>query len=340
MLIRVGIVGASGYTGLEAIEWLLGHPQVQITAVTSRHPNGYMLGDLYPHLMGRIRLPLEDASPEQLAAKCDVVLTCLPHGASARRSVDLLNAGCRVIDLSADFRLSCPALYEKWYGEKHPDPLKLGTTPYGLPELFGDAIPNANLIANPGCVGTASILPLAPLVKEGLIECDDIIIDCKSSVSSEGRALRKEGLYCEAAESVSVHAIGSSRHQPEITDIVKRFSGKEIHLSFTPHVVPMERGVMVTSYVKPTGTVSTNQIRECLLAYYHESPFVRVISHLPATRYVTRTNCVDIAVRENGSRITILSALDNLVKGGSGAAIQNLNLMFNLAVTTGLQRGF
>jgi len=334
--IRVGIVGASGYTALEAIQWLLKHPQVQIVAATSRQADGSMIADMHPSLVRKLRLPVEDLSPIQIAERCDVAFTCLPHGASAHVIMALLDAGCRVIDLSADYRLSTPALYEKWYEEKHPDPGRLGMTPYGLPELFAAQLPAANLIANPGCYPTSAILPLSPLLKEGLISPKDIIVDSKSGVSGAGRTPKLGNLYCEVNESISAYSVGSHRHQPEIIDIVHRFAGVEPEVIFTPHLVPMERGILSTIYVHPASGATPNQLRECLNTYYPQDGFVRVVSHLPATRFVARSNYVDITVRENGSRILLISAIDNLVKGASGAAVQNMNVMFGLDPKLGL----
>jgi N-acetyl-gamma-glutamyl-phosphate reductase len=251
--------------------------------------------------------------------------------------MELLAAGCRVIDLSADYRLSTPELYQKWYGEAHPDPGRLGSTPYGLPELFADELSNAPLVANPGCYPTSAILPLSPLLKEGLISPKDIVVDSKSGVSGAGRTPKLGNLYCEVNESISAYSVGNHRHQPEIVDIVKRFSGVEPEVIFTPHLTPMERGILSTIYVHPVAGATANQIRECLSSYYSLDGFVRVVSHLPATKYVARTNYVDIAVRENGPRIILISAIDNLVKGASGAAVQNLNHMFGFAPSTGLK---
>lgn len=334
--IRVGIIGASGYTAIEAIERLLRHPKAQIVATTSRQADGNMISDMHPSLDRRLDLPVEDLTPAQVASRCDVAFSCLPHGASAHHVMQLLDAGCRVIDLSADYRLSTPALYEKWYGERHPDAGRLGNTPYGLPELFPDQLADARLVANPGCYPTSAILPLAPLVKEGLIEINDIIVDSKSGVSGAGRTPKLGNLYCEVNESISAYSVGNHRHQPEITDVIHRFAGKEPQIIFTPHLTPMERGILSTTYVRPVHGVTPNQIRECLLSYYETSKFVRVVSHLPATRFVARSNFVDIAVRENGSRIILISAIDNLVKGASGAAIQNMNHMFGCDPTLGL----
>ena len=337
--VRVAIVGASGYTALEAIEWLIDHPHVEIVAATSRQADGSMLADMHPSLLHRIRLPVEDLSAQQIAQRCDVAMTCLPHGASAHIIMELLAAGCRVIDLSADYRLSTPELYQKWYGEAHPDPGRLGSTPYGLPELFADQLADAPLVANPGCYPTSAILPLSPLLKEGLISPKDIVVDSKSGVSGAGRTPKLGNLYCEVNESISAYSVGNHRHQPEIVDIVKRFSGIEPEIIFTPHLTPMERGILSTIYVHPVSGVTANQIRECLMSYYPLDGFVRVVSHLPATKYVARTNYVDISVRENGPRIILLSAIDNLVKGASGAAVQNLNHMFGFPASMGLSTG-
>jgi N-acetyl-gamma-glutamyl-phosphate reductase len=282
-------------------------------------------------------LPVEDLNAQQIAQRCDVAMTCLPHGASAHIIMELLAAGCRVIDLSADYRLSTPELYQKWYGEAHPDPGRLGSTPYGLPELFADQLANAPLVANPGCYPTSAILPLSPLLKEGLISPKDIVVDSKSGVSGAGRTPKLGNLYCEVNESISAYSVGNHRHQPEIVDIVHRFSGIEPEIIFTPHLTPMERGILSTIYVHPTPGVTANQIRECLTTYYPLDGFVRIVSHLPATKYVARTNYVDIAVRENGPRVILLSAIDNLVKGASGAAVQNLNHMFGFPSSMGLK---
>jgi N-acetyl-gamma-glutamyl-phosphate reductase len=335
-MIRVGIIGASGYTAIESILLLLNHPQAQIVAATSRQADGSMISDMHPSLVRRLKLPVEDLTPAQVAARCDVAFSCLPHGASAQHCMQLLEAGCRVIDLSADYRLSTPSLYEKWYGEVHPDPGRLGATPYGLPELFSDQLRTAKLVANPGCYPTSAILPLSPLLKEGLISPKDIVVDSKSGVSGAGRTPKLGNLYCEVNESISAYSVGNHRHQPEIVDIIKRYSGVESEIIFTPHLVPMERGILSTIYAHPASGATPNQIRECLSTYYNSTSFVRVVSHLPATRFVARTNYVDITVRENGPRIILISAIDNLIKGASGAAVQNMNHMFGLEPTLGL----
>lgn len=335
-MIRVGIIGASGYTAIESIEWLLRHPQATVSVATSRQGNGSAISEMHPGLEDRLDLPVEDLNARQIAERCDVAFSCLPHGASAHQVMELLDAGCRVIDLSADYRLSTPQLYQKWYGEAHPDPARLGATPYGLPELFANQLTGCNLIANPGCYPTSAILPLAPLLKEGLIDASQVIVDSKSGVAGAGRTPKLGNLYCECNENFSAYSVGNHRHQPEIADILHRFSGIEPNIIFTPHLVPMERGIFSTIYVRPVGHATGNQIRECLSGFYEHHPFVRVVSHLPATRYTARTNYCDIAVRENDGLIILLSTIDNLVKGASGAAVQNMNCMFGIEPTMGL----
>jgi N-acetyl-gamma-glutamyl-phosphate reductase len=335
-MIKVAIVGCSGYTAIEAIKLLLRHPQVAITAATSRQADGSEISAMHPQLTKRLNLVVEDLSPEQIAERCDVAFCCLPHGASAPIVSRLLEKNCRVIDLSADYRLSSSQLYKKWYGEEHTDPGRLGSTPYGLPELFGPEIRTANLIANPGCYPTSAILPLAPLVRENLIETQGIVVDSKSGASGAGRTPKVGTLYCEVNESFSAYAVGTHRHQPEIIDIVGRFAGTEPKLIFTPHLVPMDRGILSTIYVRPRDGVTANQIRDCLCAFYESHPFVRIVGHLPVTKYVTNTNYCDITVRENDGWIILISALDNLIKGASGAAVQCMNVMFDMDQTIGL----
>jgi N-acetyl-gamma-glutamyl-phosphate reductase len=335
-MIKVAIVGCSGYTAIEAIKILLRHPQAQITATTSRQADGSTIEGMHPQLTKRLNLVVEDLAPEQIASRCDVAFCCLPHGASAPVVSRLLEAKCRVIDLSADYRLSTPQLYRKWYGEEHTDPGRLGGTPYGLPELFASQIHDASLVANPGCYPTSAILPLAPLMREQLIEPTGIVVDSKSGASGAGRTPKVGTLYCEVNESFSAYAVGTHRHQPEIIDIVGRFSGNEPGLIFTPHLVPMDRGILSTIYTRPRNGVTANQIRDCLIQFYEPHPFVRIVGHLPATKHVANTNYCDITVRENDNWIILLSALDNLVKGASGAAVQCMNVMFDMDQNLGL----
>jgi N-acetyl-gamma-glutamyl-phosphate reductase len=335
-MIRAGIIGCSGYTAIECIKLLMRHPNVQIVAATSRQADGSTIADMHPVLSGRLNLVVEDLSPEAIAQRCDVAFCCLPHGASAPIVARILAGGCRVIDLSADYRLSTPELYEQWYGEVHSDPGRLGETPYGLPELFREQIKTAKLVANPGCYPTSSILPLTPLIKNGLIDSEGIVIDSKSGASGAGRTAKVGSLFCEVNESFSAYGVGNHRHQPEIVDIVGRFTGKFPQLIFTPHLLPMDRGILSTIYVRPTDGVTPNQVRDCLCSFYQTEPFIRVRANLPSTKYVAHTNYCDIAVRENGGWIILISALDNLIKGASGAAVQCMNVMFEQTESLGL----
>ncbi|MCA9128317.1 MAG: N-acetyl-gamma-glutamyl-phosphate reductase [Planctomycetales bacterium] len=335
-MINVGIVGCSGYTAMEAMQLLLRHPKFQIVAATSRQADGSTICDMHPQLTRRIQLTVEDLSPEEIASRCDVALCCLPHAASAPIVSKLLATDCRVIDLSADYRLSTPELYSKWYEVAHPDPGRLGVTPYGLPELFEAEIRHAQLVANPGCYPTSAILPLAPLIQHDLIEVNDIIVDSKSGVSGAGRTPKMSSLYAEVNESFAAYSIGTHRHQPEIADIIYRYCQVTPEIIFTPHLVPMNRGILSTIYVRPKPNVTANQVRDCLQAHYDGKPFIRIVSHLPATKYVSGTNYCDISVRENNGRIIVLSALDNLIKGASGAAVQCLNVMFGQDQQLGL----
>ena len=335
-MIRVGIVGVTGYTAIESIRWLLHHPKAQVTVATSRQGDGSPICDVHPELADRLKVTVMDLSAKQVAEQCDVAFCCLPHGASAPFVIQLLDAGCKVIDLSADYRLNSAELYSKWYGETHPDVGRLLSTPYGLPELFGDRLKDVDLIANPGCYPSSAILPLAPLLKEDLIETDAVLVDSKSGASGAGRTPKLGSLYGEVNESVSAYSVGSHRHQPEIVNILERFSGRTANVIFTPHLMPMERGILSTIYVRGKGAMTANRIRDCLTSYYEPQPFIRVVSHLPATRFVARTNYCDIAVRENNGWIILLSAIDNLVKGAAGAAVQNMNCMFGLDQRSGL----
>lgn len=335
-MVRVGIVGCSGYTAIESIKLLLRHPDAVITAVTSRQADGSSIADMHPILYDRLDLVVEDLTTQAIAERCDVAFCCLPHGASAPIVSSILASGCKVIDLSADYRLSTPELYLQWYDHPHPDPGRLGQTPYGLPELFRDSIRQADLIANPGCYPTSVILPLAPLIREGLIRPDSIIVDSKSGVSGAGRTPKLNNLYAEVNEAFSAYSVGNHRHQPEMIDIVGRFSGTTPSLIFTPHLVPMDRGILSTIYVRPKDSATANQVRECLSSFYLGQPFVRVRSNLPSTKYVAYTNYCDISVRENDGWLILISALDNLIKGAAGAAVQCMNIMFDRPETLGL----
>jgi len=332
--IRVGIVGATGYTALETARLLLDHPCAEVVVATSRNDAGKPLAEIHPSLTGRLDLEITELDISNLCAKCDVVLCCLPHGASAETVKQLVEGGTRVIDFSADFRLSSLEIYEKWYGVKHPWPQRVGSVVYGMPEFFAEEICSADVVANPGCYPTSAILPLAPLLEASLIEPDDIIVDSKSGVSGAGRTAKVATLYCETNESIAAYAVGSHRHQPEIDDLVQRIGGKPIESIFTPHLTPMDRGILSTIYVRSEH--DAEELMQCWKQRYSGSAFVHPVQHLPATKFVSGTNHVQMTARNAGSRRVLVCAIDNLAKGASGAAIQNLNVMFGQPENLGL----
>ncbi len=333
---RIAILGATGYTALELIKILLRHPEAEIVAVTSRQEGQPHVAMIHPSLTGRLDLRLEDLSPAEVAARAECVFSCLPHGASAAVVSVLLDAGARVVDFSADYRLNSSEVYAEWYGRKHADPERLGKVVYGLPELFRKEIPGASLVANPGCYPTSAILPLAPLLKAGLIDPRSIIIDSKSGLSGAGRTLKLTTHYPECNESVSAYNVGRHRHTPEIEQVLGTAAGTEVEVVFAPHLVPMDRGILTTAYSQPTSSISEEKVLQTLRDFYADEPFVRVVDHLPGTKDSLGTNFCDITARVVRGRLLTFSCLDNLIKGASGAAVQNFNLMFGYPETTAL----
>lgn len=333
---RVAILGATGYSALELIKILLRHPHAEITVATSRQEGNPHIAAVHPSLAGRLDLRLEDLGPIAAAARADCVFCCLPHGITTTHVPQLLQTKAKIIDLSADYRLKDPAIYANWYGEKHGDPDNLPLAVYGLPELFREQILGARLIANPGCYPTSAILALAPLLKAGLIESTEIIIDSKSGVSGAGRTPKLTTLFPECNESLSAYNVGRHRHTPEIEQVLSTAAGAGVEVIFTPHLVPMDRGILSTSYSKPRGDVTEEQLFSALRKFYANEPFVRVVDHLPATKDSSGTNYCDITVRVVRGRVLTISCLDNLIKGASGAAVQNFNLLFGYPETTAL----
>ncbi|HWC90524.1 MAG TPA: N-acetyl-gamma-glutamyl-phosphate reductase [Pirellulales bacterium] len=333
---RVAILGATGYSALELIKILLRHPNVEITAVTSRQEGNPPLAMVHPSLAGRLELRLEDLAPEAVAARADCVFGCLPHGVTAQVVPQLLAGKTRVIDLSADYRLRSPQVYEQWYNLRHPDPERLASAVYGLPELFRAEIPRARLIANPGCYPTSAILALAPLLKRKIIQPDNIIVDSKSGVSGAGRTPKLTTHYPECNESVSAYNVGRHRHTPEIEQVLGTAGGREVTVIFTPHLIPMDRGILTTTYSVPEQPVSEEQVLETLRDFYADEPFVRVVDHLPGTKDSSGSNFCDVTARVVRGRVLTISCLDNLIKGAAGAAVQNFNLMFGYPETTAL----
>lgn len=335
-MIRIGILGATGYTGLELIKLLLRHPQAKITALTTRQEERPHLAEVHPQLAGRLDLRLENFGPKEVASRADLVFCCLPHCAAAQATPELLAGGARVIDFSADYRLNDAATFRQWYHEEHPDPQRLGKVVYGLPEWFREPIKTADLVANPGCYPTSAILPLAPFLARGMVDPEDIIVDSKSGVSGAGRSPKLAFHYPECNESLAVYGVGNHRHTPEISQILGRITGREPRVIFTPHLVPMDRGILSVIYARPTGNLDQAAAMQVLREQYAGEPFVRVVDHLPATKHTSYTNFCDITARIVQDRLLLISAEDNLVKGAAGAAVQNFNVMYGFPETTAL----
>jgi N-acetyl-gamma-glutamyl-phosphate reductase len=333
---RIAILGATGYTALELIKILLRHPEAEIVAVTSRQEGQPHVAMIHPSLTGRLDLRLEDLSPAEVAARAECVFSCLPHGASAAVISPLLAAGSRVVDFSADYRLNDPDVYAEWYGQKHSDPQRLGKVVYGLPELFREQIPPASLVANPGCYPTSAILALAPLLKAGVVDPKTIIVDSKSGVSGAGRTLKLTTHYPECNESISAYNVGRHRHTPEIDQILSMAAGTAVEVVFSPHLVPMDRGILTTTYSQPTTAISEEKALQTIRDFYADEPFVRVVDHFPGTKDSLGTNFCDITARVVRGRVLTFSCIDNLIKGASGAAVQNFNLMYGYPETTAL----
>ena len=334
-MIRVAIQGATGYAALDLIRILLRHPEVEITALTSRSETAHV-SQVHSSLSGRLDLCLENLSAEQLAERADVCFCCLPHVASMETIPKLLSAGLKVIDLSADYRLSDPAVYEQWYGHVHTDPTRLGSTVYGLPELFGERIAGQSLIANPGCYTSTAILSLSPLLAGAVIEPTGIIIEPKRDVSCAGPPPKQNILYAECNESISAYGVGNHRHTPEIEQVLSQASGKTVDVIFTPHLTPMDRGILATIYATPTGSATQAELLAAMRSYYAGKPFVRIVEHLPKTKDVSGTNYFDATVRVVRDKVLVLGVLDNLVKGAAGVAVQNFNLLCGFEETTAL----
>lgn len=337
-MITVGIVGATGYTGVELLRILLQHPQVELRVATSRAEAGNQVADIFPNLRGSTDLAFVAPSDADLAA-CDVVFFATPHGAAMHQVPTLIDAGVRVIDLSADYRLRNQSVWEKTYQESHVSPQLLDRAVYGLPEWNRDAIVDAQLLACPGCYPTAVQLGLLPLIKAGVVNPDTLIADVKSGISGAGRNAKLGSLFAETSDSLTAYAASGHRHQPEIEQGLTLFAGlQEPRVVFVPHLIPMNRGIHATLYAK-LGDLSVD-IQAIFAECYSESVFVDVMpsgSH-PATRSVRGANACRIAVHrpEGGDTVVVLSVIDNLVKGASGQAVQGMNLMFGLPEATGL----
>jgi N-acetyl-gamma-glutamyl-phosphate reductase len=334
---RIAILGGSGYTAVELLKILLRHPHAEIIAVTSRQEGTPLISELHPSLLGRLELRCEALDVDSLVARrVDCVFSCLPHGASMSAVPSLLERGLRVVDLSADYRLRDPNVYAQWYSESHGDLAHLVQAVYGLPEVYGDDIANAQLVANPGCYPQTAILGLAPLVAAHSIELKGIIVDSKSGVSGAGRTAKLTYHFPECNESVAAYSIGTHRHTPEMEQVLSDVANADVEILFTPHLIPMDRGICSTIYAMPRRDLTQNQLQDLYHAYYAAAPFVRITERVPATKDTWGSNFLDIAVRVVRGRIVVVACEDNLVRGASGVAVQNFNRMFGFEEKTGL----
>ncbi len=334
--IRVAIVGPTGYTAYESIRILLRHPQAQLTVLASRRDPQPHIADIFPALRGMIDLRCEPIDPEAIAQKADVALMCLPHVVAMESVPCFLNAGMKVVDLSADYRLRNPADYQQWYKHEHVDAKNLARAVFGLPEFYRQQVRKADLVANPGCYPTASILGIAPFVKRGLVDPADLIVSAASGVSGAGKEARPEHHFPERNETFEAYGVGTHRHAIEIQRTLEDIAGASLNLTFVPHLVPMHRGILATIILKPTQPITADQALAILAEQYKDEPFVRVRKDLPSTKDVALTNFCDLTARIVSGKLVVLSAIDNLIKGASGQAIQNMNLQFGLPETAGL----
>lgn len=331
---KVGIINVSGYAGVELARLLYQHPEVELASVTGRSTVGQKLGQVFPHLASI------DLTIEADLGKVDLAFSAMPHQASAAEVIPLLNQGTKVVDISADFRLKDAAQYEQWYGSAHPAPELLKQAVYGLPELHRSQVASAQLVANPGCYPTGAILALAPAVKAGLIE-PDIVIDSKSGLSGAGRSLSRQAHFSEADEDVAAYALEGHRHLPEIAQELNLLSPqKPLSITFVPHLIPMTRGILTTCYATlKSDKTGGKELSQLYLDFYRDEPFVRVVDSPPHTKHTRGNNLCLIypTIDTRTGRLIVVSAIDNLVKGAAGQAIQNMNLMLGLPETTGLE---
>jgi len=338
--LRIAILGASGYTGAELVRLLARHPQIEIRALTAERQAGKKLAEVFPHL-GRLNLPDLVKIDEVDWSGVDLAFCGLPHG-TTQDVIAALPKGLKVVDLSADFRLADVATYAEWYGHEHRAPDLQKEAVYGLTELHREKIRPARLVANPGCYPTSVQLPLVPLIEAGLVDADDIIVDAKSGVSGAGRDAKQGTLYTEVTEGIHAYGIASHRHAPEIEQGLSDAAGRSIRVNFTPHLMPMSRGILSTIYVRMANGGGAGSLREELLRRYAGEPFVGVLpeGQAPATRHVRGANHCLIGVFDDRvkGRAILVSVIDNLVKGASGQAVQNMNLMAGFAETTALEQ--
>lgn len=342
-MIKVGIIGATGYAGNELVRLLLGHSEAQIEWFGSRSYIDQKYADIYRNVFQLVDAKCMDDNMEELADRVDVIFTATPQGLCASLVNDKILSKVKIVDLSADFRLKNVDVYEQWYKIEHKSPQYIDEAVYGLCEINRNKITkDTRIVANPGCYTTCSILTIYPLVKEGIIDPDSIIIDAKSGTSGAGRGAKVANLFCEVNESMKAYGVGTHRHTPEIEEQLGYAAGKDIKLIFTPHLVPMNRGILVTSYADLKKDVTYEDVKAAYDKYYKDEYFVRVLDKdaCPETRWVEGSNYVDVnfKIEPRTNRIIMMGALDNLVKGAAGQAVQNMNLLFGLPENTGLKQ--
>ena len=339
-MIKAGIIGATGYAGAEIVRLLMGHPEAEIKWYGSRSYIDQRYADIYRNMFQIVEDVCKDDNLDKLAEEVDVIFTATPQGFCASVINEEILSKVKVIDLSADFRIKDVKTYEKWYGIEHKSPEYIKEAVYGLCEINREDIKKARLVANPGCYTTCSILSLYPLVKEGLIDPSTIIIDAKSGTSGAGRGAKLDNLFCEVNENMKAYGVATHRHTPEIEEQLGYAAGEEIVLNFTPHLVPMNRGILVTAYASLKEKVSYETVKAAYDKYYEKEKFVRVLDKdvCPQTKWVEGSNFVDVnfKIDERTGRVIVMGALDNLVKGAAGQAVQNMNLVFGLEESTGL----
>ena len=341
-MIKAGIIGSTGYAGGELARLLLQRDDVEILWYGSRSYVGQKYASVYPNLFKIVDENCQDDAIKELADQVDVIFTATPQGLCASLIDEEILSKVKVIDLSADFRIKDQAVYEKWYKLEHKSPQFLDEAVYGLPEVNREKVKTARLIANPGCFPTCSFLAVYPMVKEGLIDPNTLIIDAKSGTSGAGRGAKTDNLYCEVNESIKAYGVGTHRHTPEIEEQLSYAAGQPVTISFTPHLVPMNRGILVTAYASLNGKVTEEEARAAYEKYYRDEYFVRLLEPgaVPQTRWVEGSNFADVnfKIDPRTNRVVMMGAIDNMVKGAAGQAIQNMNLMFGLPEQTGLKQ--
>lgn len=339
-MIKAGIIGSTGYAGNEIVRLLLGHKEVEIVWYGSRSYIDKKYAEVYQNFFEIVDDTCLDDNMEELANRVDVIFTATPQGLCASLVNDDILSKVKIIDLSADFRIKDVSVYEQWYGIEHKSPQYIDEAVYGLCEINREKIKGKRLVANPGCYTTCSILSLYPAVKEGIIDPHSIIIDAKSGTSGAGRGAKVNNLYCEVNESIKAYGVGTHRHTPEIEEQLGYACGEDIKLIFTPHLVPMNRGILVTAYANLKKDVTEEEVRAAYNKYYANEQFVRVLDSgvCPETRWVEGSNYVDVnfKIEPRTNRLIVMGALDNLVKGAAGQAVQNMNIIFGLEETEGL----